>query len=322
MNPPKGDCKTLMGYTGNVFVKHESTQVFPLTPCVISVIKLRGGCKKTVQSCFKTKAFIAKNALDMKKQSKSATGHQYKTMYNDHMVESAGHGQCRAWLQWHKRPINILHNIELYIYFFFFLFLSLYRCIQPDSVRMRRLGRTRLFHKVPFLYVKSYIQRPPPLIHTHTHTHSIHRNKYGRHLIQDGRVLRLPGRTNREWTLIWYRVQWESGCATVCFMLCSCPMEISSAAGGFLAAFMLSPELPSGIYNQEAETKHDLTSRGQNKTRTAWKHWFKISDVKWPPCSGFIPDVVNPPPPRSINLMHKRATADIYWSQTRMRTCA
>lgn len=76
---------------------------------------------------WKQRHLLRKNALDMKKKKKkektikSATGHQYKTMYNDHMVESAGHSQSRAWLQTAQRPINILHNIELYIDFFFSL---------------------------------------------------------------------------------------------------------------------------------------------------------------------------------------------------------
>lgn len=52
-----------MDYTGNVFVKHRSVsdRSLPLLPHR----QVLGG-KKQLRICFKTKAFIAKNALDMK----------------------------------------------------------------------------------------------------------------------------------------------------------------------------------------------------------------------------------------------------------------
>lgn len=76
----------------------------------------------------------------IKKTIKSATGHRYKTMYNDHMVESAGRGQSRAWLQTAQRPINILHNIELYIYFS--LSFSLIFAASEEATRVRPSGRS------------------------------------------------------------------------------------------------------------------------------------------------------------------------------------
>lgn len=89
--------------------------------------------------------------------------------------------------------------------------------------------------------------------------------------------------------------------------LCSRPMKMTTACSGFSSHHH---ELPVGIYNQEAETKDELTSQEiKNKTQTAWKHLFKVFDVKWPPCSGFIPDVstvVNSPPPHSIDPMQKK----------------
>lgn len=79
--PPQSHWKPLLGCTGK--------QRGPASRFVLLKQHEQG-------VSFKTKAFIAKNALDMKKQKKqSATGHRYKTMHNDHMVEpgaaSAGH---------------------------------------------------------------------------------------------------------------------------------------------------------------------------------------------------------------------------------------
>ena len=91
MNPLMSNCKILMGCTGNVFVTDQSTQVCALlckTFCFCDLSIYKAAVKKTLKICFKTKAFIAKNALDMEKKTiKSTTGHQYRTMYNDHMVE-------------------------------------------------------------------------------------------------------------------------------------------------------------------------------------------------------------------------------------------
>lgn len=152
MNTQRGSCKILMGSIGNVFVLHYSTQVWLTSYDLLFYvfIKLQADAKRHWKSVFKTKAFIAKNALYMKKTIKSTTGHQYKTMYNDHMVESAGRGQCRAWLQWHKRPINILHNIEFYIYTFFFCFVFLTVLKQLDSES--RWGMS--FHAAPNVSIK------------------------------------------------------------------------------------------------------------------------------------------------------------------------
>lgn len=119
-----------------------------------------------------------------------------------------------------------------------------------------------LFFLIKFLfYVKSYIQMPPPNLSHHTHKHpSIHRNKYGQHLSQDGRVtqLRLPGRTNQNELLLFQIHNLKQAqskqerhtksndvfASSGSYRCCSKPVHI--------------------FHNQEAEANDKLTSRNQN----------------------------------------------------------
>lgn len=117
-------------------------------------------CKKTQECGFKTKGIYCEKCTWTWKNNQIHHGSSVQDdVCNDHMVESAGHGQRREWLQWHKRPINILHNIELYIYTLFFLLLlrSLSCCTTAlkthqlrDLMRHERPRHTKLLDEVPF----------------------------------------------------------------------------------------------------------------------------------------------------------------------------
>lgn len=198
---------------------------------------------------------------------------------------SAGRGQRRAWLQWHKRPINILHNIELYIYIFCFS-----HC-------------TTMFNPIPsppFFNVKSYREAPSPRTHIHTHTrtytHSIHRNKHGQHLIQDGAQASWKGK--KEGTLSQYEVWWK---LLMCnSMFC---VQLKKPKTLLLVPIFQAITKSSRFTCRKLRRKTSWHHRKRSKTNT--KHLL-IWDVKRPPCSGSIPDVstvVNsPPPPHSVNL--------------------
>lgn len=147
-----------------------------------------------------------------------------------------------------------------------FLVHFLYCFIYPVLTRYEHSCCTRHFHQVPF-YVKSYIQRPPPLpSYTHTHTRSNTQVSIGTNMADiyfkmAGWVLKFPGRTRNKTRLDSSLILSSVKNLIQSFRGFFPPRPIRfatpAAAGSLFTFSSCHHEFLSGVYIQEAETKDE-----------------------------------------------------------------